>query len=69
MAPGTPLTRLALAASSVADDVGYVALHDLAAALADITADYRIIGGHMVTMLAARWQLEASLYHGHDPSP
>ena len=62
MAPGAPLTRLALAASSVADDLGYVALNDLAAALADITADYRVIGGHMVTMLAARWQLGAGFY-------
>jgi hypothetical protein len=62
MAAGAPLTRLALAASSVADDLGYVALNDLAAALGDITADYRVIGGHMVTMLAARWQLGAGLY-------
>jgi hypothetical protein len=62
MAAGTPLTRLALGASSVADDLGYVALSDLAGALGDIAVGYRIIGGHMVTMLAARWQLGASLY-------
>lgn len=62
MAPGTPLTRLALGAGSVADDLGYVALNDLAGALGDIAADYRVIGGHMVTMLAARWQLGAGLY-------
>lgn len=62
MAPSTPLTTLALAASSVADDLGYVALNDLAGALEDIATDYRVIGGHMVTMLAARWQLGAGLY-------
>jgi hypothetical protein len=62
MAPGSALTRFALAASSVADDLGYVALNDLAGALGDIAGDYRVIGGHMVTMLAARWQLGAGLY-------
>ena len=62
MAAGTPLNRLALAAGSVADDLGYVALNDLAGALGDMAADYRVIGGHMVTMLAARWQLGAGLY-------
>jgi hypothetical protein len=62
MAARTPLTRLALGASSVADDLGYVALSDLAGALGDITEEYRVIGGHMVTMLAARWRLGASLY-------
>jgi hypothetical protein len=62
MAAGTPLTRLALAAASVADDLGYVALSDLARALGDIPADFRVIGGHMVTMLAARWQLGHELY-------
>lgn len=62
MASSTPLTRLALGASSVADDLGYVALSDLAQTFRDIAADYRVIGGHMVTMLAARWQLGAGLY-------
>jgi hypothetical protein len=62
MAAGTPLTSLALGASSVADDLGYVALNDLAGALGDIATDYRVIGGHMVTMLVARWQLGAGLY-------
>jgi hypothetical protein len=62
LAAGTPLTSLALDAGSVADDLGYVALNDLAGALGDIAADYRVIGGHMVTMLAARWRLAASLY-------
>lgn len=62
MAAGTPLNRLVLSATSVADDLGYVALADLGLALGEVTADYRIIGGHMVTMLAARWRLGADLY-------
>jgi hypothetical protein len=62
MAADTPLTNLALGASSIADDLGYVALSDVARALGDIAANYRVIGGHMVTMLAARWQLGASIY-------
>jgi hypothetical protein len=62
MAAETPLTRLTLAAASVADDIGFVALSDLARALKDRTEDYRVIGGHMVTMLAARWQLGRELY-------
>ncbi len=62
MAAVTPLTNLTLGASSVADDLGYVALNDLAGVLGDIAADYRVIGGHMVTMLAARWRLGAGLY-------
>ncbi len=62
MAASTPLTTLVLDARSVADDLGYVALNDLATALTDIAADYRVIGGHMVTMLAARWQLGVGLY-------
>jgi hypothetical protein len=83
MAAGAPLTNLALGASSVADDLGYVALNDLAVALGDIAADYRVIGGHMVTMLAARWQLGPAstarpemwilvsrrLWHGNSESP
>jgi hypothetical protein len=62
MAAGTPLTRLTLGAASVADDLGYVALSDLARALGDIPADFRVIGGHMVTVLGARWQLGNELY-------
>jgi hypothetical protein len=54
MGAGTPLTRLTLGAVSVADDLGYVALNDLARALGNVTDDFRVIGGHMVTVLAAR---------------
>jgi hypothetical protein len=62
MAAGTPLTNIALGAASVADDLGYVALADVARALGGLTDDYRVIGGHMVTVLAARWQLGHDLY-------
>jgi len=62
MAPDTPLSHLVLSASSVADDLGYVALADLAKAIGNDASDYRIIGGHMVTALAARWMLGADLY-------
>ena len=62
MAAGTPLTRLTLGAASVVDDLGYVALSDLARAFGDIAADFRVIGGHMVTVLGARWRLGHELY-------
>src|SRR5580704_15014733 len=62
MAAGTPLTKLTLGAASVTDDLGYVALSDLARALGDIAADCRVIGGHMVTVLAARWRLGHVFY-------
>jgi hypothetical protein len=60
MAANPPLTRVVLVATSVADDLGYVALGDLASLLGEST--YRIIGGHMVTALVARWQLGAEFY-------
>ncbi len=63
MAADPPLNRLVLTATSVADDLGYVALADLSRALrSDDDASYRVIGGHMVTALAARWQLGPRLY-------
>jgi len=60
MAAQSPLERVVLKATSVADDLGYVALSDLADVLGPST--YRIIGGHMVTALVARRQLRANLY-------
>jgi hypothetical protein len=62
MATDPPLSRLVLSAASVSDDLGYVALADVARAAGENTADYRVIGGHMVTVLAARWMLGADLY-------
>ena len=55
-----PLNRLVLNAGSVADDVGFVALRDLGRVVAG--DNYRIIGGHMVMMLVARWALGPDLY-------
>lgn len=60
MAPERPVDHLVLTATSVADDLGYVALADVAELLEGKT--YRIIGGQMVTALAARWRLGAELY-------
>ena len=60
MAAG-PLNHIVLAAGSVADDLGCVALADIAR-LVDTSTDYRVIGGLMVTALAYRWNLGASLY-------
>lgn len=58
-----PLNRLTLRATSVADDLGFVALADLAAVLeSNDEVPYRVIGGQMVMVLAARWGLGADLY-------
>ncbi len=63
MAAQEPLSRLVLAATSVADDLGFVALADLAGIVGSVGArNYRVIGGHMVSALVARWQLGAELY-------
>jgi len=59
MAAG-PLKRIVLAAGSAADDLGYAALADISQLL-DTAAGYRVIGGLMVTALACRWDLGASL--------
>jgi hypothetical protein len=61
MTTDPPLSRLVLAATSVADDLGYVALSDLSNALESEGCDYRVIGGHMVTALVARWSLGAPI--------
>lgn len=60
MAAG-PLNHVVLAAGSIADDLGYMALADISR-LVDPTTDYRVIGGLMVTALAYRWNLGASLH-------
>jgi len=58
-----PLSHLSLRATSVADDLAFVALADLAKVLkSDEKLAYRVIGGQMVMVLAARWQLGAGLY-------
>jgi hypothetical protein len=56
------MSRIVLAAGSIADDLGYGALADISGVLGTQTTDYRIIGCLMVTALAARWDLCASLY-------
>lgn len=56
-----PLTRLTFHAASVADDARFVALTDLGRALGRTTDRYRVIGGNMVSVLAARWGLGEAL--------
>jgi hypothetical protein len=61
MAAELPRRHLTLAAASAADDVGFVSLADLARALPE-DGDFRLIGGHMVTLHVHRWDLGADLY-------
>jgi hypothetical protein len=59
----TPLNHLVLAAASVSDDLGFMAMADVSAALAELTdVESRIIGGHMVTLHVQRWGLGRDLY-------
>ena len=52
-----------IAAASVGDDVGFVAMADLSAALAEVKGiETRLIGGHMVTLHVQRWKLGHQLY-------
>ncbi len=55
-----PLNDLVLGAASVADDLGFVALADVALACEGIEA--LVIGGHMVQLHVYRWGLGAELY-------
>jgi hypothetical protein len=63
MASREPLTELTLSPASIADDMSFVVLHDLSVVMRDKPHDaYRVIGGHMMTALCARWRLGADLY-------
>jgi hypothetical protein len=46
---------LVLAATSRAEDAGYLAMNDVAAVANAVSATYRIIGGHMVSLLVAAY--------------
>ncbi|HTK15537.1 MAG TPA: hypothetical protein VL769_04020 [Acidimicrobiia bacterium] len=61
MAAEIPLSELVLIAQSRAEDLGFVALHDVASIL-EGSDESRIIGGHMVQLHAYRWNLGADLY-------
>lgn len=50
-----PQRRLVLASTSRAADGGYLALSDLAEIAHALNVDYRILGGHMVTLLVAAY--------------
>lgn len=58
-----PRSSLKLYAGSLADDLSYVALADVVSALKESgkASAYRLIGGQMVTLLAARWNLGSEL--------
>lgn len=45
--------RLVLVSTSRAQDAGLLALADVAAMAADLTVEYRVVGGHMVSLLVA----------------
>jgi hypothetical protein len=47
--------QLVLASTSRAADGGYLALSDLAEIAAAMNVNYRIVGGHMVTLLVAAY--------------
>lgn len=55
------MTELVLSSSSVADDLGFIALADVASILQEDTP-HRLIGGHMVTAIAAHHRLGADLF-------
>jgi hypothetical protein len=58
-----PLNDLQLAAASVADDVGFVALADVTKALGDeARGSYRLIGGRMVQIHVLRLSLGDDMY-------
>ncbi len=58
------MNRLTLAASSVADDLAFIALADVSRVLlgAGRLLESRIIGGHMVMLHVQRWGLGRRLY-------
>lgn len=59
-----PRTKLTLVAGSIADDLSCVALADAVQALEELREpkQVRLIGGQMVSLLAARWDLGARFY-------
>jgi hypothetical protein len=52
------LTRLRIASASRAQDAGYLALADVADLTGRLNIDYRVVGGHMVSLLVAAYQAE-----------
>lgn len=53
------LTEVKLAASSVAEELGYIALSDVSTIRIDGSPlDFRLIGGQMVALHAQRWEMD-----------
>ena len=58
MGTQTPRNDLRLVARSIEEDLGFATLADVSSVLADVKDNaYRLIGGHMVTLHAHRWNL------------
>ncbi|GIG85471.1 hypothetical protein [Plantactinospora endophytica] len=49
----SPSLPVSVVSTSRAADAGYLTLADLSAIAATLAVDYRIVGGHMVTLLVA----------------
>lgn len=47
------MTELILASTSRSEDAGYLVLADVASVAEGLDADYRLVGGHMVSILVA----------------
>lgn len=63
MATQPPLSQLTLVATSVAEDLSFVALDEISKLRIDgQLLDFRLIGGHMVSLHVLRWQLGRELY-------
>jgi hypothetical protein len=50
------VTRLSLLSTSNAQDAGYLALADVAALAGGLGLDFRIVGGHMVSLLVSAYE-------------
>lgn len=53
-----PRTSLIVRSTSRAEDMGYLAMADIAATAAALGIDYRLIGGHMVSHLVYAYAVE-----------
>jgi hypothetical protein len=53
--PTSALRSVSLVSISRATDAGFLTLADVSAIAVDLAVDYRIVGGHMVTLLVAAY--------------
>src|SRR5688572_27511909 len=63
MGAAVPTDHLVLSAASLADELAFIAIADLATVVdTGSEVEYRLIGGIMVSLHAQRWQLGHRLY-------